>query len=218
MQNIHRKVNKIKTVKWIVRLAFLAGAAWFLHPLYAPPKPRLPATRSANDFVGWTYHSSTNPAVVQSLTVYGDGRSTLRLTRVFGDPNTPEIPPQYRVRQDKVTGLVEFTRENALPVERAKALVDATADGGVIESRNIPAPVDKQLEVRWSFGGEKETSATGPQQLSTTFDWLPAKWVRLLRWRDLVNLVQNDSTIRPLLQKREFTLVDDHGQPVSNTP
>ena len=90
--------------------------------------------------------------------------------------------------------------------------------GGVIESRNIPAPVDKQLEVRWSFGGEKETSATGPQQLSTTFDWLPAKWVRLLRWRDLVNLVQNDSTIRPLLQKREFTLVDDHGQPVSNTP
>ena len=189
------------------------GLLWWLRPLYAPPKPTQPVSISPQDFITWTYHSATNDAVVQELTVYGDGRSRLRLTRVMGDPDTPERLFDYKIRRDKATGLTEFTRETALSVTDAKSLLIHALSAGVLDVRDLPTPPAEWLEVRTSFAGSERRS-TGPQNLSAAFDWNPSVWITRIWWQKTAQVIANHR-VGKLLEKKDFVLVDDNGTPLT---
>ncbi len=200
-------------VSWGIRLAILAALAYFLRPLYAPPKPTLPSDRGANDFVSWTFLGDTNQAVCQKLTVYGDGRTTVLITRPMGDPDLPDLNAQWKVRRDKATGLSQFTRESVLAPDRAKQLLDAALKAGALDLQPEAASDTDRLRIDTSFAASQH-SALGPQFIGSPVDWHPGVWINRLRWQKLGTLISSDSDLRSLLAKKQVTLVDDNGNPV----
>ena len=202
-----------KALSWIVRLAILAALAYFLRPLYAPPKGTMPASRGANDFVSWTFQNATNAGVVQTLTLYGDGKNVVLITRAVGDPDLPEVNAKWKISRDKATGLSQFRREAILTAEKSKEMLEAALIAGVLDLEPAPPPDNERLMMRASFGGSQH-EATGPSFVGNTVDWKPGVWINKIRWQKLAALVSDHSELRSLLAKKEVILTDDEGKPI----
>jgi hypothetical protein len=201
-------------VSWTIRLAILAALVYFLRPLYAPPKGTMPATRGANDFVSWTFQGSTNAAVVQTLTLYGDGKNVVLITRAIGDPDLPELNVNWKISRDKPTGLSQFRREGFLSAEKSKEMLEAALVAGVLDLEPAPALDTDRLVMRSTFGGNQR-EATGPPFVSKAVDLKPSTWINNIRWQKLGNLVGDNAELRSLLAKKEVVLTDDQGKPVA---
>jgi hypothetical protein len=202
-----------KAISWTIRIAIILAIAYFLRPLYAPPKPTMPASRGGSDSISWIFHSDTNAAVVQTLTVFGDGRHAIIMTRAIGDPDLPELNASWKITRDKATGLSKFRNESLLATDKAKALFEAALQAGVLDLQPEPAETGKTLEMQTSFGGQQR-STMGPEFLGSAFDINQGKWLNRTRWQKLGNLIDRDETLRNLLAKKQVTLVDDDGKEV----
>jgi hypothetical protein len=200
-------------ISWTIRLAVLTALAYFLRPLYAPPKSTLPASRGANDFVSWTFLSDTNAAVYQKLTLYGDGRNVIQITRSIGDPDLPEMNVNWKVKRDKATGLSLFIRESFLKPDKAKELLNAALEAGAIDLQPEPSPDSEWLEIQTSFGGTHH-NAMGPQFVSTPVAARPNVWINRIRWQKIGNLISGNSELRSILSKKQVILVNDDGKEV----
>lgn len=152
--------------------------------------------------------------MVQCLTVYGDGRSELRLTRQLGDADMPERLREWTIRRDRATGLINFERAEVLPTDQATALLQDAVQAGVVDLQSVDFQDPEQLTIESALDGQTN-NATGPVTLGATFDWQPARWVNRQRWQKTAALPTRLGQISRWLEKREFILVDDHGEPVS---
>ena len=199
---------------WIVRLAIVGALAYFLRPLYAPPKGTVPDNLGANDHLSWTFHSATNPAVAQTFTIYGDGRNVLTITRAMGDPDVPELNVNWKVSREKTSGLVQFTREGLLPADKARNILQEALLADALDVKPSPAPPTEQLEINASFGPH-QTSATGPQFVASPVALSPNVWMNQIRWQKLGAILNRDPSLKDHLQKKEVILVDDEGRPVN---
>lgn len=202
-----------KTISWILRLAVVGYAAWLLQPLYRPSSPTRPIARGVEDYVRWSYQAATNQNAMQRLTVYGDGRNVTELFREMGDPDMPETITNWRVRRDKTTGLTHFTREDLIPRDRAKQLLDEAIAHGALDITTVPTASPDLVEIESRFDGRTRTGR-GPQELSSTFDWLPQVWSNRIRWQKLAPLPTHISQVAPHLEKKDYILTDDAGNPV----
>lgn len=202
-----------KAFSWIVRLAILGALLYFLRPLYAPPKGTVPDQIAPNDFVSVTFHSATNPAVVQKFTIHGDGENVLTITRAMGDPDVPELNVHWKVSREKTGGLVQFTRPGLLTDSKAKRLLQELLQAGALDVESLPAPPTEQLEINASFG-EKQAHATGPQFVASPLDLNPNVWMNKIRWQKLAHIITSEPALKDHLQKKEVILVDDEGKPV----
>ncbi|MBI4023632.1 MAG: hypothetical protein HY360_01540 [Verrucomicrobia bacterium] len=191
-------------IAWSIRLVVLAALAYFLQPLYFSPKPTQPSSRGAQDSVSWKFQSALNPKVSQALVVYGDGRSVATLLRPMGDPDTPEA---WKIRRDKESGMIEFTKENLVSVEGGRALFQGAIDAGILDLQPEPAPAE-QVEVQMSFGGATRKIA-GPQHVASAADWRPNVWRNRMRWQKIAGLIQNDAALQSALTHKEVKLVNE---------
>ncbi len=198
---------------WVIRLSIFAALAYFLRPLYAPPAPTLPGSLGPSDFMSWKFHGDPNPLVCQTLTVFGDGRNTVLVTRALGDPDLPDVNSKWKISRDKTTGLTYFRNESLLSQENAKQLLLSALKAGAIDLRPEPAPPTEQLEIQTFFAGSVRT-ATGPQSISTPADCRPEVWINRMRWQRVGALVGDDPNLRNILEKKLVTLVNDDGSPV----
>lgn len=198
---------------WVIRLALLGVVAYLAHPFYWPSKPTLPGSRGAGDYVRWTVQDSPIAGVLQEFTIHGDGRNLVRITRPIGDPDLPELNIQWKVRRDKATGFSEFTREGALPADKARGMLDAALSAGALDVTTMAATDGEKLTITTRFDG-RSRDATGPLQLALPIDWKPSVWKNRIRWQKLGQLIRDDATLRDLLAKKEVILVDDDGKPV----
>ncbi len=201
--------------KWLVRLAVVAALVWYLRPLYTPPVPPQPPQRGATDSVTWRFYLTGQTNVFQELTVTGEGQAVLVITRQQCDPDIPESFTGTKLRLDRQAGIVEFRQENVLPADDAKKLLDDALRAGVFGLKSVPTSETERLRVRTHFGN-RDQSATGPADLSSTFDWAPSVWVNRTRWQQVARLPRNFPSLYRRLQKHEIVLVDDHGQPVES--
>ncbi len=201
---------RMKMLKVVFRLAcwlaILGALAWFLQPLYAPPKPTRLSSQGADDFVSWRFPEPPNLAVSQTLTVYGDGRSVVIIVRAIGDPDLPEAG--WKIRRDKETGLIEFKKEDFLSSEKAKTLFNQAIEAGLLDLKEEKTSSDEKLEVQCSLGG-KVRKLVGPRQIANTMDWHPEVWNNRLRWQKIAVLIQSDSTLKSALAKKEITLTNE---------
>ncbi len=194
-------------LKWLVRLAMLGAAAYYLQPLYAPPKPTVPSSIGAGDFVTWKFSSDPDPLVTQTLTIFGSGSNVVMLVRHFGDPDIP-MDGGWAIKGDKQTQIIEFKKWSLVPPARALSFLKDTLQAGLLNAHSISAPAAEKVDIQSSFGGNVR-SVTGPQHLSSAADMNPDSWNNRLRWQKLGQLIQADATVKNLLAKKEVKLVDD---------
>ncbi len=206
------------SIRWLIRLVFLAVVAWYFAPLYTKPDARRPAADAPIESVHWTVHSTTTNAILQELTLYADGRSAVRWVRAPLDNDLPENLARWRPRRDKSTGLTEFRHTNVVDAATARALIATAITEGLLRLEPLPVPEGPYLEIGWTTRGGAARTVRGPVDLTRTFDWNRSVWYRQQRWQAVSTLVTRHGVLGPLLEKRTIELVDDHGSPVAPAP
>ncbi len=206
-----------QATSWLIRLAVIAACAWYLRPLYAPPAPPQPSPRAPTDSVTWRFYQAGQTNIYQALTVTGDGHTILTIIRKQGDPDMPESFLGVKLHLNRATGIVEFRQENVLPADKAKRVLHEAWRAGVFGLQSVPTSEPDRLCVTTQFNKHEQT-ATGPADLSATFDWVPSVWVNRIRWQQVCRLLRDYPCLYKRLQKQEIILTDDHGKPIESPP
>jgi hypothetical protein len=193
-----------RVIMFAIVAALIGGAAYVGQPLYRAQLPTVPTTVTAADFVRWRYLSADSRDVYQQVTVHADGRAEVMWTRKMGDFDIPEHLPDWQLRKNHESGLIEFTRPASLSPERATALFNGALHAGVLDVLPEHAAVGERLEVSFQIGARSGT-VIGAARPTVAPHWQPDIWYSRKRWQTLAELVNDEPALRAVLAKTTYT-------------
>jgi hypothetical protein len=191
----------------IMEIAVVAGICWYFLPAVNPPKPLTVIKPMKDDFIQWTFCNDSNPAITQSLTVYGDGRSSIVITRPMLDPDLPE-GGGWNPKRDPENNCIVFSKSDLVSEETAKRLFADAIESGVLDLIGAPFPKNDHIEIRTSIRGTQQVTKA-PTNFAMTFTWNRTEWINRQRWVKVITSIKSETRIYDFLKRKDIVLVDD---------
>jgi len=217
MSLITKNIKKFFRILWttfkvlyfiavLVLLGVIGYIIYLLHPLYVDLKPTIPENFDSNDTISWTfYRYGKNPNVYQKLTVYQDGRNEVEITREMGDYDIEMLGTlmPWHPRRNKELELTMFSRKNVIPKEKASSLFNKAIKSGVLDIKDAEHINGATLIINVKIGLD-EKSIVGPDFVGSAIAYPPEKWINLIYWQKLTQLLNTDKQIKPLMSKVKY--------------
>jgi len=187
---------------WLV----IAVLCYLFHPLLISPSPTTPENCYSDDKISWTYYlSPDNPNVYQKFSLFQDGSNEVEITRELGDFDVEMLGPPlfWSPTTNQETSITTFKKKNIVDIEKSTKLFQKAIESGVMDITDEPSSVGGRLVIDIKVGLVHK-SVSGPDFLSSPVAFPPWKWKNRIFWQKLSNLINQDSQLKPLMDKLTY--------------